>query len=105
MSLSDLTCRTTKPGPTRRKLSDGGGLQLWIMPNGSRLWRLVYSYGGKQRAISFGTYPEVSLTEARDRRAAARLLLREGRDPQVERQRSLRAEQERLNAQDKFGIL
>ncbi len=65
MILTDVTCRATKAGPARRKLSDGGGLQLWIMPNGARLWRLVYRHLGKQEALSLGTYPEVSLVEAR----------------------------------------
>ncbi|GAB4070196.1 DUF4102 domain-containing protein [Ancylobacter sonchi] len=42
MPLSELACRNIKPGKTLKKLSDGGGLQLWLQPNGSKLWRLAY---------------------------------------------------------------
>ncbi len=105
MSLTDVTCRATKPGAKRRKLSDGGGLQLWIMPNGARLWRLVYRHLGKQRALSLGIYPEVTLTEARSRRDEARLLLRDGKDPIQERDKSRRAEQEKRTAGDSFGTV
>lgn len=102
MSLTDVTCRATKPGPKRRKLSDGNGLQLWIMPSGARLWRFVYRFLGKQKAWAIGAYPKVSLTEARAQRDEARLLLRQGKDPGAERDRMLRAEQDRLHAQDSF---
>jgi len=103
MSLTDVICRGAKPGPKRRKLSDGGGLQLWIMPNGSRLWRLIYRHLGKQKILAIGTYPDVSLAEARARRDAARTCLRDGKDPAVERERARRAESERLAAEDSFG--
>lgn len=86
MPLTDTTIRKTKPGASTVKLSDGGGLQLHVHPNGSKYWRLAYRYGGKQKKLSFGVYPEVSLAEARRRREAARALLREGRDPVVEKQ-------------------
>ncbi len=59
MPLTDMTCRTAKPVPTRRKLSDGDGLQLWVQPNGSRLWQLAYRFNGKQRQIALGPYPDV----------------------------------------------
>ncbi|RWK13539.1 Arm DNA-binding domain-containing protein, partial [Mesorhizobium sp.] len=42
MTLSDVKCRNARPGPKLRKISDGGGLQLWVQPTGSRLWRLAY---------------------------------------------------------------
>lgn len=90
MPLTDVICRTTKPGPERIKLSDGNGLQLWIQPSGSRLWQFAYRYAGKQKQMAFGPYPEVSLAEARDRRANARKLLRENVDP-GEAQREQRA--------------
>lgn len=103
MTLTDVTCRATKPGPKRRKLSDGGGLQLWIMPSGTRLWRLVYRDSGQQRVLAIGPYPEVSLTEARGRREAAKALLREGKDPIEERDRERTARRDKLSAQDTFG--
>ncbi len=103
MPLTDVVCRGAKPGAKRRKLSDGGGLQLWVMPNGSRLWRFLYRYSSEQKTLTIGTYPEVSLAEARERRETARLHLRDGKDPQVERKKAILAEQEKQNAQDTFG--
>jgi hypothetical protein len=81
MALSDTTCRSAKPSSTTRKLSDGGGLQLWVQPNGGRLWRLAYRYRGKQKLLSFGSYPAVSLLSARSQRDAAKVLLAQGIDP------------------------
>jgi Arm DNA-binding domain len=54
---------------------------LHVYPNGRKHWRLAYRFAGKQRNLAFGPYPEVSLLEARDRRVAARRLLRDGKDP------------------------
>jgi integrase len=85
MPLTDIAIRKAKPGASTIKLSDGGGLQLHVHPNGSKYWRLAYRYDGKQKSLSFGVYPEVSLAEARRRRDAARALLREGKDPMVEK--------------------
>lgn len=56
MTLTDAKCRAEKPGASRRKLSDGQGLQFWVQPNGSKLWQLVYQFGGKQRQLSLGPY-------------------------------------------------
>jgi len=81
MALTDVKCRSTKPGEKRLKLSDGHGLQLWIQPNGSRLWQIAYRYRGKQRQLSLGPYPEVSLSEARQKRTDIRGMLRDGQDP------------------------
>ncbi len=63
-----------------------GGLQLWVFPNGSKLWRLAYRFYGKQKLISLGRYPETSLLDARVGREQARALLKEGRDPSAARQ-------------------
>lgn len=103
MPLTDAMCRGIKLGPTRRKLSDGGGLQLWIMPNGSRLWRLVYRHFSKQKELAIGTYPEISLAEARRRRDEAKALLRDGKDPTMEREKARRVERERAGAEDTFA--
>jgi hypothetical protein len=69
----------------------------------SCLWRILYRYLGEQKSLSIGTYPEVSLTEARGRREEARLCLRDGKDPIVERKKAAQAEQERKDAEDTFG--
>src|ERR1700761_8762585 len=84
MTLTDAKCRAEKPGASRRKLSDGQGLQFWVQPNGSKLWQLIYYFTGKQRQLSLGPYPEVTLSEARSRRDLAKALLRDGKDPAVE---------------------
>jgi integrase len=85
MPLSDFGVRGARPATTPRKLSDGGGLFLLIKPNGSKLWRLAYRYGGKQKTLALGIYPTVSLAQARDRRESAKKLLASGVDPSVHR--------------------
>jgi hypothetical protein len=67
MPLSDATVRGAKPATTLRKLSDGGGLYLLITPKptGSKLLRLAYRFGGKQKTLALGIYPAVSLSQAR----------------------------------------
>ena len=71
MPLTDAACRGARPGETRRKHSDGGGLQLWIQPSGAKLWQLIYQFGGKQRQLSLGPYPQVPLLDARSKREEA----------------------------------
>lgn len=84
MPLSDAQIRSLKSESTARKVSDGGGLHVLITPQGSRLWRLAYRYGGKQKLLALGAYPAVSLSDARERRAQAKRLLAGGIDPSVE---------------------
>lgn len=81
MPLTDAAIRAARPGERVAKLSDGGGLQLWIMPNGSKLWRLAYRFGGRQKKLAMGAYPDMTLAAARDERAAAKQLLAMGTDP------------------------
>jgi integrase len=65
-----------------------GGLQLWVTPTGSRLWRLAYRFAGKQKLLAIGSYPNVSLLMAREARDDAKKLLAEGRDPSAARKLS-----------------
>lgn len=82
MPLTDTAIRNAKPGEKIIKLSDGGGLQLWVMPTGSKLWNLAYrDLNRKQRKLSFGAYPAVSLADARRKRDEAKALLASGIDP------------------------
>ncbi len=53
--LTDAVWGSAKPGPKRRRLSDGGGLQLWVQTSGSRLWQLIYRFNGNQRPAALGT--------------------------------------------------
>ncbi len=81
MPLTDTTIRNAKASASVVKLSDGEGLQLWVMPTGAKLWRLAYRFGGKQKKLSIGPYPEIDLRGARARREAAKAQLRDGLDP------------------------
>ena len=81
MPLTDVEIRKAKPSDKLAKLSDGGGLQLWLYPDGAKRWRMAYRIGGKQKALAIGVYPAIGLKEARDARDAAKGLLAEGRDP------------------------
>jgi len=63
------------------KVSDGGGLYVFVQPTGSKLWRLAYRFQGKQRTASFGAYPAVSLAGARIHRDEIKALLKAGEDP------------------------
>jgi integrase len=80
MALTDKQCQA-KARQALEKRSDGGGLQLWVDPKGSRLWRLAYRFGGKQKLLALGSYPVISLAEARERRTEAKKLLAAGVDP------------------------
>ncbi|RWH67016.1 MAG: DUF4102 domain-containing protein [Mesorhizobium sp.] len=85
MALSDVKCRNTRPASKLQKLSDGGGLQLWVQPSGTRLWRLAYRFDGKQKLLSLGSYPVISLADAREARDEAKRLLTAGADPAQQR--------------------
>ncbi|WP_245470678.1 tyrosine-type recombinase/integrase [Bradyrhizobium guangzhouense] len=85
MALTDREIRGIRPGKALTKLSDGGGLQLWVMPDGAKRWRLAYRYNGKQKALALGVYPTIGLREARDARDDAKRLLSSGRDPSLVR--------------------
>ena len=81
MSLSDAKARNAKTKTKPYKIADGEGLFLWIMPSGSKYWRMKYFFGGKEKLLALGVYPEVSLSEARERRSQARKTLAAGNDP------------------------
>jgi integrase len=81
MPLSDTACRNAKPGPSPAKLADGGGLYLFVSPQGAKLWRMDYRYLGKRRTASLGAYPAVGLAVARKLRDGIKGQLAEGLDP------------------------
>jgi integrase len=83
--LNDTQVRNAKGGQRPIKLSDSGGLYLLLMPNGSKLWRLAYRFGGKQKSLALGTYPTITLKQARERRDAAKKLLADKIDPSIQR--------------------
>ena len=81
MALTDTSIRNARPGEKPRKLFDERGLFLLVQPSGGKLWRLKYRYLGKEKKLSLGTYPDVSLKLARERREEARIVLANGADP------------------------
>ncbi|MHB1744692.1 MAG: Arm DNA-binding domain-containing protein [Acidobacteriaceae bacterium] len=72
MALTDTGVRKAKAKDTAYRLSDGGGLYLWITPAGGKLWRWKYRHECKEKLMSFGKYPDVPLSQARERHAEAR---------------------------------
>lgn len=81
MPLTEIEAKASKPRDRAYKLSDSEGLFLLIRPNGSKLWRMKDRYGGKEKLLSFGSYPRVGIAAAREKRAAAKAILSSGKDP------------------------
>ncbi len=95
--LSDMQVSKAKPQTKPVTLFDGGGLFLLITPAGGKLWRFKYTFNGEGRLMSFGTYPELSLADARQRREDARKLIANGVDPR-EIKKAQKASREESNA-------
>lgn len=95
MPLNDRQIKNAKPADKAYKLADSGGLHLQITPAGGKLWRLKYRISGKEKLLSIGKYPEISLVEAREAAENARRLLAQGQDPAAMKQQ---AKQERRAA-------
>jgi hypothetical protein len=83
--LTDAEARKAAKAEKAYKMYDSGGLFLLVTKGGGKLWRMKYELGGKEKLLSFGPYPDVTITAARDARDAARLELRAGRDPSLTR--------------------
>ena len=81
MALTELEVKKAKPTDKHKKLFDGGGMYLMVHTNGSKYWRLSYRFGGKQKTLALGVYPDIGLAEARQRREQARKLLANDTDP------------------------
>jgi integrase len=92
MFLSDAKIRRTKPPDKQLKLFDGNGLFLLITPQGGRYWRFKYRFDGKEKLLALGTYPQISLAVARDRREEARRQVAQGIDPSAVRKAQKEAE-------------
>ncbi|MCD6272919.1 MAG: integrase arm-type DNA-binding domain-containing protein [Deltaproteobacteria bacterium] len=94
MALSDTKIRKTKPLKKQVKLFDGGGLFLLVTQKGGKLWRFKYRFDGKEKLLSFGSYPEISLSDARTRREDARKQVAHGINPSAVRKAQRQAETE-----------
>ncbi len=103
MKLTDAAVRKAKPQAKPYKMADGGGMYLEVMPNGSKYWRMKYRYGGKEKRLAFGVYPDVPLIVARERREEARKLLANGGDPGMVKQAQKVAGMER--AANSFEVI
>lgn len=79
--LKDTALRNAQPQKRAYKLTDGAGLYLLVKPNGGKYWRWKYRFGGKERLLAIGVYPEISLKAARTARNEARQTLANGIDP------------------------
>ena len=87
VALADVTVRSAKAREKDYKLADSGGLYLLVTPAGGKLWRLKYRIHGVEKKLALGRYPEMSLSEARKARDAARELASAGQDPSAEKRR------------------
>lgn len=92
MALTDTAIRNAKPADKPLRLFDGGGLYLEVAPSGGKWWRLKYRFGGKEKRLSLGTYPDTGLKAARARRDELRALLADGVDPGEARKETKREE-------------
>jgi integrase len=90
--LTDTEIKRAKAAEKAYSMGDGGGLYLWVKPTGGKLWRWSYRFEGKEKLMSLGKYPDVSLAQARERHAEARKLLATGVDPMAQRKAEKTAE-------------
>lgn len=88
MSLTDTAIRVAKPLEKPQKLFDGNGLFLFITPTGTKSWRVKYRFQGREKLLTLGTYPQLSLKEARAACVAAKKQISDGLDPSREKKRS-----------------
>ena len=97
LPLTDMEIKKAKPESKQKTLFDGGGLHLLVTPSGGKLWRFKYRHLGKEKLMSFGSYPEVTLEQARKDRLEARKLISQDIDP-IEFRRSHKAFKKELIA-------
>lgn len=97
--LTEVKIKNIKPNGKIERYADGGGLYLEVSVAGGKHWRMKYRVDGKEKRLSFGAWPDVSLLEARDKRDDAKRMLRESRDPGTEKKKA-KSEREAPTFQD-----
>ena len=103
MAFTNIALNALKPAKKSYKRSDGGGLYIEVMPNGSKLWRFKYRLHGVEKRQSMGKFPEISLANARKRRDEAKAFISAGRDPAIERRQAKLVAA--LSAETTFGLV
>ncbi|TMV10023.1 DUF4102 domain-containing protein [Ruegeria sediminis] len=103
MPLTDIALKNLQPSERPYKRSDQNGLYILVKPNGSKHWHLKYRFNSKEKLMSYGPYPLISLKEARDKRDRDRKLLLEGIDPSTVKKERKRAAE--VEARGRFDVL
>ena len=88
MSLTDLTVKKLRARKKRYEILDGAGLYIRVMPSGVKSWTFRYNFDGTARRMTLGTYPGISLAQAREKHAKAMQDIQRGIDPGLEAQRA-----------------
>ena len=81
--LTNLKIKNAKPQNKTYKLSDGDNLYLFVKPTGYKVWVFRYRFQGKLKDYYIGSYPEISLSEAREKAFTLRKMVKEGKDPSI----------------------
>ena len=103
MPLTDIALKKLQPSERPYKRSDQNGLYILVKPNGSKHWHLKYRFNNKEKLMSYGPYPLISLKDARDKRDRDRKLLLEGIDPATVKKERKRAAE--VEARGRFDVL
>jgi integrase len=108
--LTGLSIKQAKPKDKQYKLTDGEGMYLRVYPNGSKYWQLQFRFEGRQKILSFGVWPDISLKEARDKRFEAKKIIKEGINPIEEKKEILKShnfiqEEEKLRETATFNMV
>lgn len=103
MPLTDIEIRNAKPAEKPYRMTDGEGLYLEVSPSGGKLWRWKYRFGGKEKRLAIGTYPEVMAAAAREKAKDARKRLKEGIDPSAEKR--AKKERHRISLEETFEAI
>jgi integrase len=99
--LTELSIKQAKPKEKQYKLTDGEGMYLRVYPNGSKYWQLQFWFEGKQKILSLGVWPDISLKEAREKRFKAKRIISDGINPIKEKRKE---RQDNLDQANKFRL-
>ena len=99
--LTELSIKQAKPQDKQYKLTDGEGMYLRVYPNGSKYWQLQFWLDGKQKILSFGVWPNISLKVARNKRFEAKKIIQEGINP-IEKKKDILKSQHLIQEEEKL---